>query len=108
MMGNDKLLRERKTQASGGAKDDKLIPISLAANQVRAYACGFVEAVRMANIAVSQRDRYAGIALRATCSQISSCGNCPDFDDDPCMVSSGGYCRKCRDEVRRQVIDLER
>jgi len=96
MMGNDKLLRERKTQASGGAKDDKLIPISLAANQVRAYACGFVEAVRMANIAVSQRDRYAGIALRATCY------------DDPCMVSFGGYCRKCRDEVRRQVIDLER
>lgn len=97
-----------KAKGPADSKGEKLIPISLAANQVRAYACGFVEAVRAANIAVAQRDRYAGIALRATCSCISANGNCPDLDSDPCPRAFGDYCHRCRDDVRRQVIDLDR
>ncbi len=97
-----------KAKASVSTKDDKLIPISLAANQIRAYVCGFVEAVRMANVAIAQRDRYVEIALSSTCSCISANGNCPDFDDDPCLKPSGEYCHKCRNDVHRQVIDLER
>lgn len=76
--------------------EHKLIPISLALDQVRAYRYAFLEAVERANRAIGQRNRYRAKALRATCDFLNEAGECPPDEVDACPFSFGEYCAKCK------------